>query len=158
MLLAVQCHATIGWRRAIGLVALMLAGVMSSWLMIVPSGVLAGCLGIEAIRGRSKARAGLCGRRRVRPAGRALALDVFAAGSQLPREIGAGEFWQGMYAELPVAHSLAMALPMALAVVWLTENIDRLAPQFAALCLVAVPAAVWIALAAATSPAATTSA
>ncbi len=144
MLLVVQRRPTVDWRRAVALTALMLAGVMSSWLMIVPSGVLAGCLGIEAIRGRSKLGPAFAVGVVFALLG-ALSLGVFAAGSQLPREIGAGELWQGMYAELPVGRSLAMALPMALAVVWLTENIDRLAPRFAALCLVAVPAAVWVA-------------
>lgn len=124
------------------LAVLMCAGMASSWLMIVPDGVLVGCVGIDVLRRRW----------RLAPAlllaaifvGLAIqALRIFGAGS--PGAISDSTLWEQMYSELPLARSAAMALPLILGAIWLLRQQARIAPRFVLLCLLAVPTAVVVA-------------
>src|SRR5438552_7493570 len=106
---------------------LMCAGMASSWLMIVPDGVLVGCVGIDVLRRRW----------RLAPAlllaaifvGLAIqALRIFVAGS--PGAISDSTLWEQMYSELPLARSAAMALPLILAALSPLRPQARLPPRF----------------------------
>ncbi|MBI3785036.1 MAG: hypothetical protein HY270_16725 [Deltaproteobacteria bacterium] len=144
LLLAVQHREELGPRRVTALCALMAAGVMSSWLMIVVSGVLVGCLGIEAIRGRLSARVftapGL-----VFALLAVFSLRVFTMGAGQPVQVSGEELWQQMYHELPLERQISMLLPVGLGIVWLVKNRSALAQRFVGFCLIAVPSATYVA-------------
>jgi hypothetical protein len=144
MLLVLQRPWASTWRGTLGLAVLMGAGLASSWLMIIPDGVLLGSIGIEVLRRRwpilpavflGTVFAGLA----------FLTLRVFSAGSHVAPEIDATALWTQMFEELPIAREWAMALPMALGLGWLLLRIDRVAPRFVATCLLVVPVAVVLA-------------
>ncbi len=144
LVLVVQRRQRLGWRDALVIGTLMVAAVMSSWLMVVVAGVLVGCLGIEAARGRMRAGPALAvGAVFVLLAARSL--SVFAAGSGQAAIVTGGDLWRQMYEETPVGRSVAMALPVALGVTWLLMSWDRLSARFVALTLIAVPGAVVVA-------------
>jgi hypothetical protein len=144
LLLALQARWMRGWLGALVLIGFLGAGVASSWLMIVPGGVLLGSIGIEVLRRRwtilpalliAAAFAELA----------YLALHVFSAGSAVAAEITSSTLWEQMFAELPTARTALMALPLALGIAWLVQHLDRVAPRFVAVCLLMVPAAVVVA-------------
>lgn len=144
LLLILQRPGTASWRGATLLAATLCAGLASSYLMIVPAGVLIAGIGIDVLRRRwpvgpaaALAAVGL--------GLAAIALGVFTAGSEVAAEIDSGTLWQGMYDELPIARAAAMTLPALLGVGWLLRHLDGAAPRFAAGCLVAVPLAVVVA-------------
>jgi hypothetical protein len=74
-----------------------------------------------------------------------VALRIFAAGSQAAPEISTGTLWEQMHAELPLARTAAMALPVMLGAIWLLRQQSRVAPRFVLWCLLAVPTAVVVA-------------
>ena len=144
LLLTLQRPWATRWFGAVLIAALMAAGLASSYLMIIPAGLVLGCLGIEMLRGRcSVVSVAIVGATFLWLA--LVALRIFTAGSSVTPEINADTLWQQMYLELPLARNLVMALPLLLGLVWLARNVDRLAPRFALLCLVVVPVAVVIA-------------
>ncbi len=126
LLLVVQRREWIGWGAAALIGGFMAAGVMSSWLMIVVCGVLVGCLGIEALRGRCQ------------PACAALvaivfavlakvSLGVFALGKEQPPMVSLDQLWHDMYVETPLGRTLAMSIPIALGIAWLARRSRRVA-------------------------------
>lgn len=144
LLLILQRPFAASWRGAALLAATLCAGLASSYLMIVPAGVLIAGIGLDALRRRwplgpaallAAVGLGLA----------AIALGVFSAGSEVAAEIDSGTLWRGMFDELPAARATAMALPMLLGIGWLLRHLDRAAPRFAAGCLLLVPLAVVVA-------------
>ena len=63
------------------------------------------------------------------------ALRVFGAGSQVAAEISASILWEQMYAELPLARTTAMALPLILGSIWLLQRQARVAPRVSFCCV-----------------------
>ena len=144
LLLILQSPRAASWRGAALLAATLCAGLASSYLMIVPAGVLIGSIGLDVLRRRwPPAPAAALAALGVGLA--IIALGVFGAGSQVAAEIDSGTLWEGMYDELPAARLASMALPLLLGLAWLMRHLDRAAPRFAAGCLVAVPLAVAVA-------------
>jgi hypothetical protein len=144
LLLAVQRRKRIGWRTAALISGCMAAGVMSSWLMVVVSGVLVGCLGLEAVRGRCKpgvavAVGGVFGVLAKR------SLGVFATGREQAPMVTLTELWHQMYLETPLGRTLAMSIPIALGIAWLARRRNRLDARFVALSVVALPVALSVA-------------
>ncbi|TMA33332.1 MAG: hypothetical protein E6J79_18045 [Deltaproteobacteria bacterium] len=144
LLLTLQRPWARGWVGTALLAVLMCAGVASSWLMIVPDGVLVGCAAVEVLRRRWRLEHALL--LAATFGGLALeALRVFGAGSQVAAEISTSTLWEQMYAELPLARTTAMALPLILGSIWLLRQQGRVAPRFVLLCLLALPTAVVVA-------------
>jgi hypothetical protein len=144
LLLALQARWMRGWLGALVLIALLGAGVASSWLMIVPAGVLLSSIGIEVLRRRWKILPALFIAAAFAELAY-LALHVFSAGSAVAAEITSSTLWEQMFAELPTARTALMVLPLTLGIAWLVQHLDRVAPRFVALCLLMVPAAVALA-------------
>jgi hypothetical protein len=126
------------------LAALLAAGVLSSWLMIVPAAVLALCLLAEARRG-ALPRAPVAAVAAVVAALGLAAGRVFVAGHAGPEPGHAHEVARAMLVESPVGRSATMAVPAALGLAWAAAGRAQLARRFALGSLVAVPAAVAIA-------------
>lgn len=126
------------------LLALLLgASVFSSWLMIVPAGVLVGLLALESLRGRLPVLP-VAGAAMVFFALAVTALRIFAVGAQA----GPGhaqEVARGMLIESPMGRNPAMAIPAALGLVWLSMGLGRLANRFALFTLIAVPCSIALA-------------
>ena len=135
-----------GRASTVMLALLVLAGVFSSWLMIVPAAVLVGLAWLDVVRGRvpaleaavaTGALAGLA----------ALAATVFQAGTR--PGLGDPGFTTGlaasMAAELPSGRTLWMLLPLAAGAAWLATTWRRSSTRLIVGTLVAVPSAIFVA-------------
>ncbi|MDB4928802.1 MAG: hypothetical protein JWM10_1286, partial [Myxococcaceae bacterium] len=128
----------------VALALLLAAGVLSSWLMIVPAGVLALCL-LAAARRAELPRGPVAAVAAVVAALSVAAGRVFLAGHGGPEPGHAQEVARAMLVESPVGRSAAMAAPAALGLAWAFAGRAQLARRFALGALVAVPAAVAVA-------------
>jgi hypothetical protein len=144
LLLVLQRRRPLGWRDAFALTALMVCGVMSSWLMIVVAGVLVGCLGIEVMLGRMRVAPALAVAVVFGVLGM-LAMSVFATGTGQAPLFTTAEILRQMLDETPLGRTLVMAVPVALGLGWLVMHLNRPGARFAALNLIAVPCAIYVA-------------
>jgi hypothetical protein len=144
LLLWTQRRDAPGPRAWLLLAALLVAGVCSSWLMIVPAAALVACLAVEALRRRLPARA-------VIPIGLVVlalavaAVRVFVAGTRTPDPGHSQAVVREMLFESPFGRTSAMAVPLALGLGWAALGLGRLPERFIALTLVAVPVALGVA-------------
>jgi hypothetical protein len=126
------------------LAALLAAGVFSSWLMIVPAALLVACLAVEARQRKVSARALI-------PLGLVVvalayaAARVFVAGARSAAPGHSQAVVREMLVESPFGRNAAMAVPLALGLLWAALGLRRLAERFTALTLLAVPVAVAVA-------------
>jgi hypothetical protein len=128
----------------VALAALLVAGVYSSWLMIVAASVLVACLAWEAWRGRlPTAPVAAVGLLLVALA--CSAWRIFLLGHDALHPGHAREVARGMLVESPVGRSAVMAVPAALGVAWAAAGLGRLSQRFTLGALLAVPVAVAVA-------------
>jgi hypothetical protein len=125
----------------VGVAGLLVGGVFSSWLMIVPAGVLVSLLVVDALGGRMP-RAPVAALGAVFCVLGALALSIFVRG-----RLGGPGHSEGIlgeiYRETPVARAWAMAIPIVLGTVWLVRRWRDLDARFVFATLVTVPVAVY---------------
>ena len=133
------------WHAAALCAALVILGVLSSWLLVVPSGVLVGCLWFSVRRGRILRSHAVVITLAFLLVG-LLAARVFLLGAESP-EPSLGTFeglLRDMAYETPAGRTIVMALPLTLGVGWLLLGLWRPSHVFAAISLILVPIAVTV--------------
>ncbi len=130
--------------RAVVVVALLAGGVASSWLMVVPAAVMAGCLALDAASNRAR-RLSAAVTAAVVAALAVPVLQVFMTGHHGVEPGHAKDLGRAMLVESPLGRTPLFALPALLGLADLVARPSTLARRFALGTLLAVPAAVAVA-------------